>query len=554
MIAVSQNLTNGLPLIAAGVGATAPENDNAQDGGFLQAFIQMAAVCGVVAVPKPESSAPQAKVDKDVDQAEDQILLEPAAAAIENWLPIAPIPSFPQIPVTQVVAIPPVNPSSAPFLVAEQASTSAPAAPAIVQGVGELASQSSPFLPSDAEDAPKEAPAPTAGSMPARPADQVAASQSSAPAFDPKSMISAPIVQAAVAGAMPTTQVPQTAMPGDPQSDPSLNAAEAPPPKAAPNVPTYAIPLPKAERPERPQPAANTAVSSAMERASTAANTPPVSTAETAWRQKWVGDVQIFAAQNDPSATGAIPLQMADSPSLAAVPVGQEIRIRTDAPTPPNPHPSVDMPKAEKLQRLLSNSPPRHLPPTLAPSSDPVLAAEYEPDAQIQEAVSAAIPQVDGADFGAAQATPLQTNTSVMSPTAAPIPNLPAALTPAIVEMSKSGNDGPLEMALSPEELGRLTISIKQDGSTVHVTLTADRPETLDLLRRHGNDLVADLRQAGFSGASLSFGQGGQGQHPRFAQPEPASQHQPSPTHLPPETKPTAPSRALKGSGMDLRL
>ena len=120
--------------------------------------------------------------------------------------------------------------------------------------------------------------------------------------------------------------------------------------------------------------------------------------------------------------------------------------------------------------------------------------------------------------------------------------------------MVKSGDDGPLELALSPEELGRLTISIKHDGDFVRVTVIADRPETLDLMRRHGGDLVADLRQAGFSGASLSFGQGGQGGQPRFATAETATKDQSTSQHLPPETKPTAPNRSRKGSGMDLRF
>jgi flagellar hook-length control protein FliK len=135
-----------------------------------------------------------------------------------------------------------------------------------------------------------------------------------------------------------------------------------------------------------------------------------------------------------------------------------------------------------------------------------------------------------------------------------PPPILPAAVSPTIVDMVQTWNDGPLELALSPEELGRLTISIKHDGDFVRVTVIADRPETLDLMRRHGGDLVADLRQAGFSGASLSFGQGGQGGQPRFANAETLTKNQPAPQHLPPETKPMAPSRSRKGSGVDLRF
>ncbi len=66
-----------------------------------------------------------------------------------------------------------------------------------------------------------------------------------------------------------------------------------------------------------------------------------------------------------------------------------------------------------------------------------------------------------------------------------------------------------VEVILSPEELGRVQIDFRSEGGSMRVVLTAERPDTLDLLRRHGDQLVAELRNAGFDGASLSFGQWG---------------------------------------------
>jgi hypothetical protein len=69
-----------------------------------------------------------------------------------------------------------------------------------------------------------------------------------------------------------------------------------------------------------------------------------------------------------------------------------------------------------------------------------------------------------------------------------------------------------VEVILSPDELGRVQLNFRVEGDGMRVFVTAERPETLDLLRRHSDQLSLELRQAGYSGASLSFGQWGQQQ------------------------------------------
>lgn len=66
-----------------------------------------------------------------------------------------------------------------------------------------------------------------------------------------------------------------------------------------------------------------------------------------------------------------------------------------------------------------------------------------------------------------------------------------------------------VELRLAPEELGRVTLSFQPDGDGVRVHLVADRPDTLDLFRRHTADLEAELRAAGYDSASFSFASGG---------------------------------------------
>ncbi len=60
---------------------------------------------------------------------------------------------------------------------------------------------------------------------------------------------------------------------------------------------------------------------------------------------------------------------------------------------------------------------------------------------------------------------------------------------------------------MAPDELGALRVQVSGEGDAMRLTLAAERPETLDLMRRHGDALLADLRQSGHGGAALAFGQ-----------------------------------------------
>ncbi|SIO13176.1 flagellar hook-length control protein FliK [Vannielia litorea] len=65
--------------------------------------------------------------------------------------------------------------------------------------------------------------------------------------------------------------------------------------------------------------------------------------------------------------------------------------------------------------------------------------------------------------------------------------------------------DGPIELSLHPEELGRLKLSFSGAEAGLHVVIAAERPETLDLLRRHIDVLAQEMRRLGAEGAQFSF-------------------------------------------------
>lgn len=122
-----------------------------------------------------------------------------------------------------------------------------------------------------------------------------------------------------------------------------------------------------------------------------------------------------------------------------------------------------------------------------------------------------------------------------------------------ILPQASAAKTGPIELVLNPAELGHLRFEIHQKGAHLEVVLLAERPETLELLRRYGDQLASEFRNAGFSGASLSFGHWDRrhdGQPPaRFVA---HSQDDLSPVALPQQAKPQL--RQGDARNLNLRL
>ena len=127
---------------------------------------------------------------------------------------------------------------------------------------------------------------------------------------------------------------------------------------------------------------------------------------------------------------------------------------------------------------------------------------------------------------------------------------LPKGLSGAISRAASRPADGDrVDLTLDPVELGRVRFAVISNGDQVQVSLTSERPETLDLLRRHAGELRAELREQGFANPTLSFGQWGQD---RAADPpQPAAEF--AEITAPAVTEPIAFVR-IPAAGLDLRL
>ena len=99
----------------------------------------------------------------------------------------------------------------------------------------------------------------------------------------------------------------------------------------------------------------------------------------------------------------------------------------------------------------------------------------------------------------------LSPSPTVVPATSAALPVAPQQVTQTIVQSIKMGVHGPIELTLRPEELGQLRFEISTLGDKLHVTLFVERADAMDLMRRHGDQLLNDLRLNGFNQPSLSF-------------------------------------------------
>lgn len=137
-------------------------------------------------------------------------------------------------------------------------------------------------------------------------------------------------------------------------------------------------------------------------------------------------------------------------------------------------------------------------------------------------------------------------------PIAAPKPILvPAQTVQHIAEqiaVSVANDDsGTTEIALNPEELGRVRLHMTVTDQTVQIVIAAERPETSDLMRRHLDVLQQEFRSLGFQSVDLGFADEGGRNSPKET---------PKPTHIAAEVPPDdpTPTQQIISTGIDIRL
>lgn len=107
-----------------------------------------------------------------------------------------------------------------------------------------------------------------------------------------------------------------------------------------------------------------------------------------------------------------------------------------------------------------------------------------------------------------------------------------------------------VEVTLNPEELGRVRMALNSHDGAISVTITGDRIETLDLMRRHIDVLAQEFRRLGFDHVGFDFRQSGSGGQ----QPAQSGSSLPGPEGEPEASTPPPARRPVAVSGLDMRV
>jgi flagellar hook-length control protein FliK len=181
--------------------------------------------------------------------------------------------------------------------------------------------------------------------------------------------------------------------------------------------------------------------------------------------------------------------------------------------------------------------------PKIAPSSDPEGGTGADDPAGVR---------IDGSE--------IQLRPSIRSdPHISPVPSLAHENALKVAEQLRAPlrmDRFPVEIALDPPELGqvRMTLHISETGTTM--VITADRPETAELMRRYAQDLHNAFAKEGHGSLNLQFGPNGQERRTQTPATLPKSQESArsdgalsdDPEHMQP------PRLAQAGGGLNLKL
>lgn len=114
----------------------------------------------------------------------------------------------------------------------------------------------------------------------------------------------------------------------------------------------------------------------------------------------------------------------------------------------------------------------------------------------------------------------LSTSSSTQqSNTISGIPNGVKTATPTVVQqiaaaLAQSSGQS-TQIALNPEELGRVRISLATSEAGLVVNIVAERPETADLMRRNIDSLLRDFSELGYENPTFDFHSNGENEQDR---------------------------------------
>lgn len=437
-------------------------------------------------------------------------------------------------------------------------------------------------IPSDALEAaaPMRAP-PLAPTQAQTPVADAAGQSATKPVMSP-SASPGPVPQpetppqtgTSVPGALPvrkrreTPPVPMTAaavpalppgnQPSAPRTEALPRATPPTPPVSAPAAPGLPAQDPPALRPVAPQPVpATDPAPRPQASASPPAAAPMVPGAPIVARQPDPAPLAPppeAAAPVPPPRSSSLPAQDPYGPARAVFAASELPRAPATAAAfwPVAPHRGAAMPVARPVTGATGPDPKAVPPgPALSPPggglAPPPGTADPGPS---RDPVVEVVQRLDAPHRAEASAEP--------RPGASPPLDMPHRIAQQIAARLETPGHGSFDLALKPEELGHVRLKLVSHETGSLLIVHAERPETLDLMRRHIGALEQDLRALGHDQLSLRFSggnAGGAGQQATPHAPPSQTTTQGAPPADPrPQTQP-APAPPLRARDhLDLRL
>lgn len=165
---------------------------------------------------------------------------------------------------------------------------------------------------------------------------------------------------------------------------------------------------------------------------------------------------------------------------------------------------------------------------------------------------------IEAADAAAAslQETALQTGSTRAFEAMIARPETARMVVAQLANALNGAQGNKVEITLNPEELGRvrMVLSITENG--VAVSITAERPEILDMMRRHIDQLAEEFRSLGYDEFGFEFAEGDAqgGFDTETAESEPDNSTESSNRRDTSESDPVPIVRATQSRGLDLRV
>lgn len=139
--------------------------------------------------------------------------------------------------------------------------------------------------------------------------------------------------------------------------------------------------------------------------------------------------------------------------------------------------------------------------------------------------------------------------------------HLPRHIGRQMAEMVTRVREGAVEIALDPPELGRLRMQIATVDQSLVISVSAERGETMEMIRRHIQELGEQFRDLGYEDISFSFGGdagfgagAAQDQNTGTSEGNAATDPIAEPGAAAERSRPPSAMRGQPGHGLDLRL